>query len=132
MTTQSLSATQRPAIIGRPTLTFSRRRRQESIKALKALINNPKQPAEIKLRSISMLAMIYGVQEPETRYDRVAVRELVMQKNADENLTAQVDRRIAAQDAQKLVQMQEKALAEAQQAKERADAALFAHILSKT
>jgi hypothetical protein len=98
---------------GRPTLTFSRRRWQESIKACKEMISNPKQPAHVKIRCIELLGMIYGVEQPESRQDKIAVSELVNAHNVDKLVKAAVDKRITDQNADRLAREQEKEQADA-------------------
>ena len=110
---------------GRPTLGYSKRKWCESVKALKALIANPKTQVEHKLRGVELLMLIYGIQAPETRTDKLAVKELVMRRNLDQAVAGAVDRRIEQQEIEQESKRLTQAELEDQQNMER----MFAEIL---
>lgn len=109
--------------VGRPPIGYSKRKWSESVKALKALIANPKTMVEQKLRGVELLAMIYGIEPPVRQIDKLAIKELVRRRNFDRAVAEGVDRTLEQQN-------EELALARMNQA-ERDDAERMARVFDK-
>jgi hypothetical protein len=92
--------------------SFSKRKYAEALRCLKLICKVSSHPVAIRLRAAEMILQIYGLEPPTTKRDKMAIRDLVQQHTFEKQLTAQVDDRIAQEDAEKLAQEQAQAEAE--------------------
>jgi len=97
--------------LGRPTAVYSRRKFAEAVRALKMILRNDKHPVAVRIRAVELLCLIHGLEAPSSKRDRISVRDLVYQHSFEKQLTVQLDRKIAEEDA-----------AQAQDAQDQADA----------
>jgi hypothetical protein len=79
--------------------SFSRRKYAEALRCLKLICKVSSHPVAIRLRAAEMILQIYGLEPPTTKRDKMAIRDLVQQHTFEKQLTAQVDDKIAQEDA---------------------------------
>jgi hypothetical protein len=84
----------------------SRRKWQEAVKALKQILSNTNNTVANRLRAIELLCCVMGISAPETKRDRMVIRDLVQTHQMERSVIKAVDAKIAQEDSDKLVQAQ--------------------------